>query len=327
MSLDFSQVTFGYDAQPVISDFNLSVPNGGITVLAGATGSGKSTVLKLAAGLLRPKTGAVTVDNSPIWRRSLLGHCRRDPDLPWRLGYVMQRPERQLFAPTVLDDVAFGPKNAGLTAQEAASAARKALELLEVSHLACRSPFELSGGQQRLVAIAGVLAMKPRNLVLDEPLSALDPQGRNLVERALTQLATPTGALLMVCHDMDAAGRIASQMVVLDQGAVALEGPCAQVFSHAEKLHRLGLGIPAPLAFAHRLEARTGASVGAPLTEEALVAAILAQRDRIPGARQDRTSGTCHASRGADSAKATANEATSSDSEGAPSRLSGSVTP
>lgn len=286
MSLDFSQVTFGYEAQPVISNLSLAVPDGALTVLAGATGSGKSTVLKLAAGLLRPKSGTIEVDGAPIWRSGFLGRPRRDPELPWRLGYVMQRPERQLFAATVLDDVAFGPKNAGLSAQEAACAATEALDLLEVSHLARRSPFELSGGQQRLVAIAGVLAMKPRNLVLDEPLSALDPEGRSLVERALSQLVTPTGALLMVCHDMDAAGRIASRMVVLDQGAVALEGPCAQVFSHAEKLRRLGLGLPAPLAFAHQLEARTGASLGAPLTEDALVKAILAQRDLIPGARR-----------------------------------------
>lgn len=286
MSLDFSQVTFGYEAQPVISNLSLAVPDGALTVLAGATGSGKSTVLKLAAGLLRPKSGTIEVDGAPIWRSGFLGRPRRDPELPWRLGYVMQRPERQLFAATVLDDVAFGPKNAGLSAQEAACAATEALDLLEVSHLARRSPFELSGGQQRLVAIAGVLAMKPRNLVLDEPLSALDPEGRSLVERALSQLVTPTGALLMVCHDMDAAGRIASRMVVLDQGAVALEGPCAQVFSHAEKLRRLGLGLPAPLAFAHQLEARTGASLGAPLTKDALVKAILAQRDLIPGARR-----------------------------------------
>lgn len=286
MSLDFSQVTFGYEAQPLISNLSLAVPDGALTVLAGATGSGKSTVLKLAAGLLRPKSGTIEVDGAPIWRSGFLGRPRRDPELPWRLGYVMQRPERQLFAATVLDDVAFGPKNAGLSAQEAACAATEALDLLEVSHLARRSPFELSGGQQRLVAIAGVLAMKPRNLVLDEPLSALDPEGRSLVERALSQLVTPTGALLMVCHDMDAAGRIASRMVVLDQGAVALEGPCAQVFSHAEKLRRLGLGLPAPLAFAHQLEARTGASLGAPLTEDALVKAILAQRDLIPGARR-----------------------------------------
>lgn len=285
MSLDFSQVTFGYESQPVISNLSLAVPDGALTVLAGATGSGKSTMLKLAAGLLRPKSGTIEVDGAPIWRSGILGRPRRDPELPWRLGYVMQRPERQLFAATVLDDVAFGPKNAGLSAQEAACAATEALELLEVSHLARRSPFELSGGQQRLVAIAGVLAMKPRNLVLDEPLSALDPEGRSLVERALSQLVTPTGALLMVCHDMDAVGRIASRMAVLDQGAVALEGPCAQVFSHAEKLRRLGLGLPAPLAFAHRLEARTGASLGAPLTEDALVKAILAQRDSIPGAR------------------------------------------
>ncbi len=286
MSLDFSQVTFGYEAQPVISNLSLAVPDGALTVLAGATGSGKSTVLKLAAGLLRPKSGTIEVDGAPIWRSGFLGRPRRDPELPWRLGYVMQRPERQLFAATVLDDVAFGPKNAGLSAQEAACAATEALDLLEVLHLARRSPFELSGGQQRLVAIAGVLAMKPRNLVLDEPLSALDPEGRSLVERALSQLVTPTGALLMVCHDMDAAGRIASRMVVLDQGAVALEGPCAQVFSHAEKLRRLGLGLPAPLAFAHQLEARTGASLGTPLTEDALVKAILAQRDLIPGARR-----------------------------------------
>lgn len=286
MSLDFSQVTFGYEAQPVISNLSLAVPDGALTVLAGATGSGKSTVLKLAAGLLRPKSGTIEVDGAPIWRSGFLGRPRRDPELPWRLGYVMQRSERQLFAATVLDDVAFGPKNAGLSAQEAACAATEALDLLEVSHLARRSPFELSGGQQRLVAIAGVLAMKPRNLVLDEPLSALDPEGRSLVERALSQLVTPTGALLMVCHDMDAAGRIASRMVVLDQGAVALEGPCAQVFSHAEKLRRLGLGLPAPLAFAHQLEARTGASLGAPLTKDALVKAILAQRDLIPGARR-----------------------------------------
>ena len=284
MSIKFSQVSFGYEASPLLSHLSFTVPDGALTALAGATGSGKSTILKLAAGLLRPQAGAITVDNAPIWRRSLLGRHRRDPKLPWRLGYVMQRPERQLFANTVLDDVAFGPKNAGLAPQEAASAAQEALELLDVAPLARRSPFELSGGQQRLVAIAGVLAMKPRNLVLDEPLSALDPQGRALVERALSQLTTPDGALLMVCHDMDAIGRIASRMVVLDHGAIALEGSCAQVFSQAEKLHRLGLGLPAPLAFAQQLEARTGATLGAPLTEDALVAAILASQGCATGA-------------------------------------------
>lgn len=277
MSLAARSLTYRYpDAPfPAVDGVDLEARDGRVTCLLGATGSGKSTLLRAMAGLVAPTAGEALVDGAPTWvRRGVLGRPRRRPGLPRAVGYVMQRPERQLFAATVAEDAAFGPRNLGATDAEAAEAAEAALGLLGIRHLACRSPFELSGGQQRLAAIAGVLAMDPANLVLDEPMAALDPEGRAIVRDAVAHLASRRGAVLLVTHDMDDAASLAASVAVLDRGRVALSGSPAEVFSRSGELRRLGLGLPSALEAAHLLRERRGVDVGEPLTLNALADAL-----------------------------------------------------
>ncbi len=279
MSLEARSLTYRYpDApSPAVDGVDLEARDGRVTCLLGATGSGKSTLLRAMAGLVAPTAGEALVDGAPTWvRRGVLGRPRRRAGLPRAVGYVMQRPERQLFAATVAEDAAFGPRNLGATEAEAAEAADAALGFLGIRHLAGRSPFELSGGQQRLAAIAGVLAMDPANLVLDEPMAALDPEGRAIVRDAVGRLASRRGAVLLVTHDMDDAASLAASVAVLDRGRVALFGTPADVFSRAGELRRLGLGLPSALEAAHLLRGRLGVDVGEPLTLDSLADAVAA---------------------------------------------------
>lgn len=261
MSIELRDVSFAYDgASPLLRGFSLTVPDGSCLALIGQTGSGKSTVLKLMTGVLRPDAGTVLVDERPAW---LPGHGlrrrpRRDPGLYRRVGYVMQRPERQLFAPTVAEDVAFGPKNLGLSDREAEQAADEALGYLGVRDLAGASPFELSGGQQRLVAIAGVLAMGPGNLVLDEPMASLDPRGRERMRGLLRRLVDDGVTCVLVTHELDDAAALADSVAVMDDGALVSQGAPGEVFRDAAGLEALGLGVPAPVAFAQRLAGLLG---------------------------------------------------------------------
>lgn len=277
MSIRCTGVSYAYGPGPLAVDtVDLFAADGGVTALLGSTGSGKSTLLRMVVGLLRPTAGAVEVDGEPVWeRRGLLRRPRRREGLPRMVGYVMQRPERQLFCDTVVEDVAFGPVNLGAAPDEARSMALGALERLGIARLADRRCFELSGGQQRLVAMAGVLAMGPSNLVLDEPMAALDPAGRAMVREALASLGAGDGAVLMVTHDMDDVARLATDCYVLDHGAVALEGTPAQVFSHPDTMRRIGLGVPEVAVFARTLK-DAGLDVGEPLTVEALADAVAA---------------------------------------------------
>lgn len=258
--------SYGPDAQ-ALDGVSLEVPAHATTAIVGQTGSGKSTLLRLLCGLEAADAGSLTVCG--INAATKRGRCQ----VRRAVGYVMQHPERQLFAQTVAEDVAFGPRNQGLSAAEVEKRVAHALDLVGLTDRRDASPFELSGGQQRLAAIAGVLAMEPELLVLDEPTAGLDPRGRARLRALMTDLAAHGVTLLQVTHSMEDAAR-ADHVVLLDQSHVLAAGTPAEVFCLANEpqLTAVGLGLPRPLAYAreHALDAR-------PLTLEALVAALRAQ--------------------------------------------------
>ena len=258
--------SYGPDAQ-ALDGVSLEVPARATTAIVGQTGSGKSTLLRLLCGLEAADAGSLTVCGINAATKRGRRQVRR------AVGYVMQHPERQLFAQTVADDVAFGPRNQGLSAAEVERRVAHALDLVGLADRRDASPFELSGGQQRLAAIAGVLAMEPELLVLDEPTAGLDPRGRARLRALMADLAAHGVTLLQVTHSMEDAAR-ADHVVVLDQSHVLAAGTPAEVFCPANEpqLTAVGLGLPRPLVYAceHALDAR-------PLTLEALVAALRAQ--------------------------------------------------
>ena len=258
--------SYGPGAQ-ALDGVSLEVPVRATTAIVGQTGSGKSTLLRLLCGLEAADAGSLTVCGINAATKRGRRQVRR------AVGYVMQHPERQLFAQTVAEDVAFGPRNQGLSAAEVEGRVAHALDLVGLADRRDASPFELSGGQQRLAAIAGVLAMEPELLVLDEPTAGLDPRGRARLRTLMADLAAHGVTLLQVTHSMEDAAR-ADHVVVLDQSHVLAAGTPAEVFCPANEpqLTAVGLGLPRPLAYAceHALDAR-------PLTLEALVAALRAQ--------------------------------------------------
>lgn len=258
--------SYGPGAQ-ALDGVSLKVPVHATTAIVGQTGSGKSTLLRLLCGLEAADAGSLTVCGINAATKRGRRQVRR------AVGYVMQHPERQLFAQTVAEDVAFGPRNQGLSAAEVEGRVAHALDLVGLADRRDASPFELSGGQQRLAAIAGVLAMEPELLVLDEPTAGLDPRGRARLRALMADLAAHGVTLLQVTHSMEDAAR-ADHVVVLDQSHVLAAGTPAEVFCPANEpqLTAVGLGLPRPLAYAceHALDAR-------PLTLEALVAALRAQ--------------------------------------------------
>lgn len=267
--------SYGPDAQ-ALDGVSFEVPVRATTAIVGQTGSGKSTLLRLLCGLEAADAGSLTVCG--INAATKRGRCQ----VRRAVGYVMQHPERQLFAQTVAEDVAFGPRNQGLSAAEVERRVAHALDLVGLADRRDASPFELSGGQQRLAAIAGVLAMEPELLVLDEPTAGLDPRGRARLRALMADLAAHGVTLLQVTHSMEDAAR-ADHVVVLDQSHVLAAGTPAEVFCPANEpqLTAVGLGLPRPLAYAceHALDAR-------PLTLEALVAVLRAQ-----GAEEARSHG------------------------------------
>lgn len=258
--------SYGPGAQ-ALDGVSLEVPVRATTAIVGQTGSGKSTLLRLLCGLEAADAGSLTICGINAATKRGRRQVRR------AVGYVMQHPERQLFAQTVAEDVAFGPRNQGLSAAEVERRVAHALDLVGLTDRRDASPFELSGGQQRLAAIAGVLAMEPELLVLDEPTAGLDPRGRARLRALMADLAAHGVTLLQVTHSMEDAAR-ADHVVVLDQSHVLAAGTPAEVFCPANEpqLTAVGLGLPRPLAYAceHALDAR-------PLTLEALVAALRAQ--------------------------------------------------
>ena len=224
-----------------IKDISLSLQEGEFVGLIGHTGSGKSTLVQHLNGLLKPTSGRVLVDGQDIHASKEATRAAR-----FKVGLVFQYPEYQLFEETVYKDIAFGPRNMKLDEAEIdrrvrAAAAQVGLseDLLEVS------PFDLSGGQKRRVAIAGVFAMEPRLLVLDEPMAGLDPVGREEIIRCIVNYRETTGAtILFVTHSMEDAARIADRLIVLNQGEILMEGTPGEVFARSEELLQAGLDIP-----------------------------------------------------------------------------------
>ena len=252
-----------------LEDVSFEIAPGTSTAIIGQTGSGKSTLLRLLCGMETPDEGRVIVaDNDTTTRRGRRAArgC---------MGYVMQHPERQLFAETVEKDVAFGPRNLGLPEGEVARRVTEALELVGLAKRRDVSPFKLSGGQRRLCALAGILAMEPRVLVLDEPTAGLDPRGRAMLRRVLARLRERGVTLVQVTHSMEDAAR-ADRVLALDQARLVADGAPSEVFSrkNERRLTESGLGIPRALRVARELERRGWPPLGEPLTTDELVAAI-----------------------------------------------------
>ena len=224
-----------------LDDVSLTIRSGEFIGIIGHTGSGKSTLIQHLNGLNRASSGQIFVDGKNIYEE---GYPMRQ--LRFRVGLVFQYPEYQIFETTVLKDICFGPKNQGFSAEEAEGRARAAMRMVGLDeHYEDKSPFELSGGQKRRVAIAGILAMNPEVLVLYEPTAGLDPKGRDDILGVLKQLHREHGiAVVLVSHSMEDVADYASRIIVLDKGKVLYDDIPARVFSHVEELESIGLAAP-----------------------------------------------------------------------------------
>ena len=224
-----------------IEDVSFEVREGEFLGLIGHTGSGKSTLIQHLNGLLKPTSGQVLLRGKDIWAEP-----KKIRNVRFKIGLVFQYPEYQLFEETVLKDVCFGPKNIGMKKEEAEAAAKEALGkvgIREENYDA--SPFELSGGEKRRVALAGVLAMKPEVLILDEPTAGLDPQGREEILKLLSDLHKSGMTILLVSHSMEDVAENVERILVMDHGTIVYDGDSKEVFSHVGELEEMGLAVPA----------------------------------------------------------------------------------
>ena len=234
-----------------LDDVNLTIHDGEFVGLIGHTGSGKSTLVQHLNGLILPTSGKITVDGMDLADKNTDKRAIRR-----RVGLVFQYPENQLFEETVAKDIAFGPKNLGLEEAEIDRRVRTAMRrvALDYDKLAQRSVFELSGGQMRRVAIAGVLAMEPQTLVLDEPCAGLDPRGREEILGLISDLHRESGAtIVMVSHSMDDVAALAERVIVMNHGKVAMDGAPREIFSRGEELRAIGLDVPQAVELAQKL--------------------------------------------------------------------------
>lgn len=230
------------DERQALFDINLEIPDGTVTALIGHTGSGKSTLIQLLNALEKPSSGSINVNGTEV--------CAKDADirgLRQRVGLVFQYPEQQLFEETVYKDIAFGPKNMGLSDDEIDKRVREAARLAGVNEKYMnRSPFDLSGGQKRRAAIAGVLAMEPEVLILDEPAAGLDPRGCDGILSEIKKLheEKPEMIIIFVSHSMEDVAKTAEHIVVMNNGRIAMTGGVKEVFSRGRELEEMGLSVP-----------------------------------------------------------------------------------
>ena len=271
MGIILDNVSYTYQegtpfASAALSDVSLSIEDGSYTAIIGHTGSGKSTILQLLNGLLVPTEGSVRVFDTLITSTSVNKQIRQ---IRKQVGLVFQFAENQIFEETVLKDVAFGPQNFGVSVEEAEAIAREKLALVGINEsLFERSPFELSGGQMRRVAIAGILAMEPSILVLDEPTAGLDPIGRKELMALFKKLHQDGITIVLVTHLMDDVAEFADQVYVMEKGKLVKGGKPSLVFQNVEFMEKIQLGVPKITRFAQRLVDRGISFEQLPITIE-----------------------------------------------------------
>lgn len=255
--LETKDLTYEYGAgtpfsKTAVKHVSIRLREGEFLGVIGHTGSGKSTLIQLLNGLLKPTGGQVLLDGRDIWEEP-----KKIRSVRFKVGMVFQYPEYQLFEETVYKDISFGPKNMGLDEPEIDRRVREAAQFVGLSDAVLdRSPFELSGGQKRRVAIAGVIAMEPAVLILDEPTAGLDPVG---VEQILGNIRdyhkAKNATIIIVSHSMEEMARTVDRLVVVNDGRIPFEGSPREVFAHGEELERMGLGVPRMTRVFHRLKA------------------------------------------------------------------------
>ena len=282
MDIRFKQVGFAYQAgtpfeMRALHDISFSIEDGSYVAIIGHTGSGKSTILQHLNALLKPTEGVVELGEKTI--DSTTGNKDLKP-LRKKVGIVFQFPEAQLFEETVEKDIAFGPKNFGVSEEEALKIAAEVVKTVGLPEdVLKKSPFDLSGGQMRRVAIAGVLAMKPEVLVLDEPTAGLDPKGRfEMMEMFYKLHKEQNLTIVLVTHQMNDVSDYANHVVVIEAGSVVKEGAPKEVFDDASWLLEKQLGVPTTLAFVEKLKSKGWNTTKMPLTLEELADAILEER-------------------------------------------------
>lgn len=278
MSIKLSNVYHTYSKgtpfeRLALKDVSLNINKGEVVAIIGHTGSGKSTLVQHLNGLLKPDTGRAEIDDVDITAKGAQAKNARQ-----QVGMVFQYPEHQLFAETVFEDIAFGPRNKGFAEDEVTRQVKEAMAFvgLDYDTFAQRSPFQLSGGQMRRVAIAGVVAMNPDYLVLDEPSAGLDPRSRNAVFREIMSLHQSRGiAIVLVTHSMEEAVKYADRLLVINNGAVLFDGAPAVIFGeHADELVRVGMDVPQVYKLAALLRAQGLALPEGIKDDAALVKAI-----------------------------------------------------
>ena len=244
--LEIKNLTYTYSAgtpfeHTALDNISFQVNRGEFIGIIGHTGSGKSTLMQQLNGLLKPTAGTVMLDGKDIWSDKKLTRQAR-----FRVGLVFQYPEYQLFEETVYQDIAFGPRNMGLDEKEIDRRVREAAGFVGLSEQQLSvSPFDLSGGQKRRVAIAGVIAMEPEVLILDEPTAGLDPVGRaDILGNIQSYRKAKNATIMMVSHSMEDVARLTDRLFVLNGSKLAMQGPPVEVFAHAEQLKQMGLSIP-----------------------------------------------------------------------------------
>ncbi len=224
-----------------LKDISLDIPEGVITGLIGHTGSGKSTLVQMLNGLLTPDEGRVLIDEKDIWSQP-----KKIRDVRFKVGLVMQYPEYQLFEETIFKDIAFGPKNMGVSEDEINERVLQAADFVGLERsLLDKSPFDLSGGQKRRAAIAGIIAMRPDVLVLDEPAAGLDPRGRDSIFSNIKEYQQKSGnTVIIVSHSMEDMAKLCDHLIVMADGKVLMSGDCETVFGQAHVLTDVGLDVP-----------------------------------------------------------------------------------
>ena len=244
--IETKNLTYTYGAgtpfsKTAIEDVNIAIKKGEFIGLIGHTGSGKSTLIQQLNGLLRPTSGTVLLNGKDIWEKK-----KEIRKVRFQVGMVFQYPEYQLFEDTVIKDIGFGPRNMGLSQDEVHQRVMQAVDFVGLDHaLLEKSPFDLSGGEKRRAAIAGVIAMDPDVLILDEPMAGLDPQGRDhLLSQIKAYHKQRQNTVILVSHSMEDIARVADRVLVMNESKVFLFDETAKVFSHAKELEQIGLRVP-----------------------------------------------------------------------------------